>query len=178
MTAMLKKILFTVSALLALLLLYAAVQPDTFRVERRILVQAPPERIWEELVDFRRWQGWSPWERMDPQMKRSYGTPAAGRGATYAWEGNAQVGQGRMAIVEANAPVRLVVKLDFLQPFEAHNTAEFTLMPQAGATEVTWAMHGPNTYFGKLMQIFVDMDRMVGQDFEAGLANLKAAAER
>jgi uncharacterized protein YndB with AHSA1/START domain len=175
---MLKKILFTLTALLALLLLYAAARPDTFRVERRILIQAPPEKVWAELGDLRRWQGWSPWERMDPQMKRSYSTPSTGRGATYAWEGNTQVGQGRMAIVEADAPARLVIKLDFIQPFEAHNTAEFTLMPQAGATEVSWVMRGPNTYVGKLMQVFVDMDQMVGRDFETGLANLKTLAEQ
>lgn len=175
---MLKKVLFVFSAALALLLLYAAAQPSTFRVERRALVQAPPERVWAELVDLQRWRAWSPWEQMDPQMKRSYSTPAAGRGATYAWEGNQQVGQGRMAIVEASAPARLVIKLDFIQPFEAHNTTEFTLMPQGNGTQVTWAMHGPNTFFGKLMQVFVDMDHMVGRDFEAGLARLKAVVER
>jgi uncharacterized protein YndB with AHSA1/START domain len=175
---MLKKILFTLTALLALLLLYAAAQPGTFRVERRIVIQAPPEKVWAELGDLRRWQGWSPWERMDPQMKRSYSTPSAGRGAIYAWEGNTQVGQGRMAIVEADTPARLVIKLDFIQPFEAHNTAEFTLMPQAGGTEVSWVMRGPNTYVGKLMQVFVDMDQMVGRDFETGLANLKTLAEQ
>lgn len=175
---MLRKVLFAFSMLIAAVMLYAATRPDTFRVERRTQIQAPPDRIWAELSDFRRWQQWSPWEAMDPQMKRSYSTPSAGKGAVYAWEGNQQVGQGRMAIVEADAPSRLVIKLDFIQPFEAHNTAIFTLMPQANGTEVSWAMQGPNTYAGKLMQLFFDMDQMVGRDFEAGLARLKATAEK
>jgi hypothetical protein len=174
---MLKKILMAVAVLLAGVLLFAATRPDTFRVERRALIQAPPEKIRAELVDFQRWAAWSPWEKMDPAMKRSFSTPSAGRGATYAWEGNEQVGRGRMAIIE-DAPDHVVIKLDFLQPFEAHNTAEFTLLPRGNATEVTWAMHGPSPYVAKLMHLFFDMDAMVGRDFETGLANLKAVAEK
>lgn len=175
---MLRKVLFAFTLLIAVVMLYAATRPDTFRVERRTVIAAPPERIWAELQDFRRWQAWSPWEAMDPQMKRSYSLPSAGRGALYAWEGNQQVGRGRMAIVEADRPSRLVIKLDFIQPFEAHNTAIFTLMPQGAGTEVSWVMQGPNTYAGKLMQLFFDMDHMVGRDFEAGLERLKVVATK
>jgi hypothetical protein len=114
---------------------------------------------------------------MDPDLKRTYGGAARGRGAVYAWEGNRKVGQGRMEIVDAPVPSRVTIRLDFLKPFEAHNTAEFTLVPQGDVTEVTWAMTGPNLFMGKVMGLFVDMDRMIGRDFERGLANLKAVAE-
>lgn len=175
---MLKKFFIALSVLVAAVLLFAATRPDTFRVERKIVIQAPPEKIYAELSDFQRWGAWSPWEKMDPQMKRSFSTPAAGQGASYAWEGNSNVGQGRMVIREAAVPAKLVIQLDFMAPMEAHNTAEFTLAPQSNGTEVTWAMYGPNPYVAKLMQLFFSMDKMVGKDFEAGLANLKAVAEK
>ena len=162
---------------IAAVLVYAATRPDTFRIKRQASIQAAPDKIFALINDFRNWQSWSPWENMDPALKRSYSGAASGPGAVYEWEGNKKVGKGRMEIVEA-VPSRVAIKLDFLKPFEAHNVAEFTLIPRGGATDVIWAMHGPNLFIGKVMSLFFDMDRMVGKDFETGLANLKALAER
>jgi uncharacterized protein YndB with AHSA1/START domain len=163
---------------IAAILVLAAMKPDTFRITRAITVKAPPEKIFPLIADFRAWSAWSPWEKRDPALKRSYGGSASGKGAVYEWEGNSKVGKGRMEIIDAPPPSRLAIKLDFLKPFEAHNTAEFTLTPRENTTDVTWAMHGPNLFIGKVMSLFVSMDRMVGKDFETGLANLKAEAER
>jgi uncharacterized protein YndB with AHSA1/START domain len=161
---------------IAAILVLAAMKPDTFRITRAITVKAPPEKIFPLIADFRAWSAWSPWEKRDPALKRSYGGSASGKGAVYEWEGNSKVGKGRMEIIDAPPPSRLAIKLDFLKPFEAHNTAEFTLTPRENTTDVTWAMHGPNLFIGKVMSLFGSMDRMVGN--ETGLANLKAEAER
>jgi uncharacterized protein YndB with AHSA1/START domain len=176
---MLKKILILLLIAIAGLLGYAATKPDTFRVERRTTIAAPPERIFEMIEDFHRWREWSPWEELDPAMTRTFGGPAKGIGATYAWSGNSDVGQGRMEITEAASPGRLLIKLDFIAPFEAHNTAEFTLAPKPdGTTEVAWVMDGPSPYITKLMDTVMNMDKMIGKDFEAGLSKMKVAAER
>ena len=159
-------------------LAYAATRPDHFRVQRSASIKAPPERIFPFINDFRQWGAWSPYEKIDPGMKRTYGAIGAGKGATYAWEGNSNVGSGNMEIIEAPAPSRVVIKLDFLRPIEAHNTAEFTLVPNGDSTDVTWAMHGPVPYFAKLIHLFLNMDKMVGGQFATGLANLKRAAEK
>ena len=163
---------------IAAVLILALNKPDTFRMQRVATVRAPAERIFSLLSDFHQWGAWSPWEHRDPAMKRSYSGAASGVGAVYAWEGNKQVGRGRMEIVEASAPSKIIIKLDFLAPFEAHNTAEFTMRPQGDATEVSWLMHGPASLMSKVMQVFFSMDKMVGKDFEAGLANLKRATEK
>ena len=175
---MLTRIALVVAVVIAAVLVYAATRPDTFRVERQATINAPPEKVYAQLVDFRQWPAWSPWEKLDPAMKRTLSGPPSGKGAVYAWEGNRDVGKGRMEIVDATSPSKVVIKLDFLAPFEAHNAAEFTLVPRGDATEVRWAMQGPNTFMTKLMQVFTSMDAMVGKDFEAGLASLKAAAEK
>ena len=175
---MLKTIALVVVLLLAAVLIFAATRPDTFRVTRSATIKAPPEKIFPLVADFKRWTAWSPWEKMDPNLKRSYGGAAEGKGATYAWEGDRNVGQGRMEITDAAAPGRVAIKLDFLKPFEAHNTVLFTLAGRGESTEVTWDMQGPANYLSKLIGVFVSMDRMVGGDFEAGLANLKAVAEK
>jgi uncharacterized protein YndB with AHSA1/START domain len=159
-------------------LVFAATRPDTFRVTRSATIKAPPEKIFPLVANFKRWTAWSPWEKKDPNLKRSYGGAAEGKGATYAWEGDRNVGQGRMEITDAAAPGRVAIKLDFLKPFETHNTVLFTLTGRGESTEVTWDMQGPASYLSKLIGVFVNMDRMVGGDFEAGLANLKAVAEK
>ncbi len=174
---MFKKIALLLVVLIAGVLLYAATRPDSFRVERSTRIQAPPERIAPLVADFHRWSEWSPYEKLDPAMKRSFGGAASGPGATYAWEGNDKAGAGRMEILEAS-PTKVSIKLDFLQPFEARNTADFSFQPQGDATQVTWAMHGPAPYVSKLMGLVFDMDTLIGKDFEAGLANLKTAAEK
>jgi uncharacterized protein YndB with AHSA1/START domain len=166
-----------VIVLLAALLAYAATRPDTFRTSRSAVIDAPPERIFPLIDDFARWREWSPWERLDPDLRRTYSGPASGRGAGYAWEGSKKVGQGSMEITTSTPPSRLVVRLDFIKPFEAHNVAEFTLEPEGAGTRVVWAMHGPRPFIMKMMGVFMNMDEMVGKDFSAGLANLKSLAE-
>jgi len=175
---MLKKILIVVAVLIAGVLGYAATRPDTFRVERAASIKAPPEKIFALVNDLRRWGSWSPWEKKDPAMRRTFGDATSGKGATYAWEGNEDVGRGRMEIAESVPPSRVRIKLDFVKPFEAHNLVDFTLEPRGEATQVTWAIHGPSPYVSKLIGIFVSMDSMIGRDFEAGLADLKAVAEK
>lgn len=163
---------------IAAVLAYAATRPNTFRIERSARIDAPPDKIFPLISDFRNWRLWSPWEKMDPALRRAYGGAPAGKGAVYEWEGNKKVGKGRMEILDAPPPSRVAIKLDFLKPFEAHNLAEFTLTPLGNSTSVTWAMHGPSPFIAKLMGLFFNMDRMVGKDFETGLANMKAAAEQ
>lgn len=159
-------------------LIYAATRPDTFTVRRVASIKAPPARIHALIEDFSAWKNWSPYEKKDPDMKRSLSGAPRGKGAVYEWDGNNQVGKGRMEIVETTAPSRIAIKLDFLKPFEGHNMAEFTMTSQGDTTTVTWAMHGPSPYIAKVMGTFFDMDKMIGTDFEVGLANLKALAEK
>lgn len=175
---MFKKIALVVVVLVVALLAYAATRPDTLHVERAASIMAPPEKIFPLISDFHSWASWSPYEKRDPGMKRTYSGAAQGKGAVYEWDGNSEVGQGRMEITDAPDPSRVTIKLDFIEPFEGHNVAEFALVPQGGATNVTWSMDGPSPYIGKLMGVFIDMDTMIGNDFEAGLANLKAIAEK
>lgn len=163
--------------LLAALLGYAATRPDSFRVRRTVAAQAPPEKIFDLIHDFHRWRSWSPYEKLDPAMKRTYSGASSGPGAVYAWEGNSKAGAGRMEITGAVPRSSVTIKLDFIKPFEGHNTAEFTMEAQDAVTRVTWAMHGPQAYAIKVMSIFCSMDRMIGKDFEAGLANIKNLAE-
>jgi hypothetical protein len=162
---------------IAIVLILAAAKPDTFSVRRAATVRAPAEKIFPLINDFHRWGTWSPYENRDPAMKRSYSGPANGVGAVYGWDGNNNVGAGRMEILDASAPAKIVIKLDFFKPFEGHNTAEFTMLPQGDATNVTWVMHGPASFMSKLMQVFMNLDRMIGKDFEIGLANLKRLTE-
>jgi uncharacterized protein YndB with AHSA1/START domain len=171
---MLTLIVIVVVALVAVLLLLVARQPSTFAVRRAIVVRAAPERIFALLDDFHRWPAWSPWEQRDPRMRREYSGAERGPGAAYAWDGDKAVGQGRMAITGVDAPRRLDIQLDFLQPFEAHNRTVFSLQPRDGGTEVLWEMSGPANAMTRVMQLAGAMDRMVGKDFEAGLARLKA----
>jgi uncharacterized protein YndB with AHSA1/START domain len=163
---------------IAVILILAATKPDVFRVERAAAMQAPPQKIFSLIDDFHQWGTWSPWEHRDPAMKRTFSGTESGKGAVYAWDGNKDVGAGRMEILDAVLPSKIVIKLDFIKPFEGHNTAEFTMLPRDGATEVIWAMYGATPFIGKVMHVFMNMDRMIGKDFEAGLANLKKAVEQ
>ncbi|MGA7489083.1 MAG: SRPBCC family protein [Xanthobacteraceae bacterium] len=159
-------------------LVLAATKPDTFRVERTASIKAPPEKIFAFLDDFHRYPAWSPYEKLDPAMKRTYSGAGNGKGAVYAWESNGKAGVGRMEIAQASSPSKVAINLDFVKPFEARNIVEFTLEPNGESTNVTWAMHGASPFLAKVMHVFFDMDSMVGKDFETGLANLKALAER
>src|SRR5438093_13226167 len=175
---MFKKIALVIVVLVAALLIYAATRPDALHVQRAASIKAPPEKILPPINDFHSWSSWAPYEKLDPAMKRAYSGATNGKGAVYEWDGNSQVGQGRMEITDASHPSRVTIKLDFIRPFEGHNTAEFALVPQGNATNVSWTMDGRSPYVAKLMGVFIDMDNMVGKDFETGLANLKAIAER
>lgn len=172
-----KYLLLGLVLVIAGILLFATTRPDTFRVQRSATIQAPPDKVLAYLEDFHRWNAWSPWEALDPAMQRSHSGPASGRGAIYAWVGNRKVGEGRMQILDVT-PASVRIQLDFIKPFEGHSIAEFHLEPKGGATAVTWTMSGPNQYMGKVMGLFCDMDKMIGKDFEAGLAKLKTAAEK
>jgi len=167
---------------IAIVLILAAIKPGTFSVRRATTVKAPPEKIFSLINDFHQWGTWSPYENKDPAMKRSYSGAESGKGAVYAWDGNNNVGSGRMEILDTSTPTKIVIKLDFFKPFEGHNTAEFTMLPQGDATNVTtnvtWLMHGPAPFMSKVMQVFMNIDNMVGKDFEIGLANLKRLTEK
>lgn len=173
---MLKKILIGVAAVLGLLLVVIALQPDTFHVERSISIAAPPEAAFAQVNDFHAWSAWSPWEKLDPAMTRSYEGAPAGVGAKYAWVGNKDVGEGRMTI-EQSDPAKIAIKLEFLKPFAATNTATFTFARTPEGNKTTWAMDGNNNFISKAMGLVMDMDKMIGPDFERGLAGIKTAAE-
>ena len=176
------KIIGAVAALIAaaivIVAIYAATKPDSFTVRRTIAIKAPPEKIFSTITDLRSWAAWSPYEKKDPAMKRTFSGAPSGKGAIYEWDGNSQVGQGRMEILETAPSNKVVIKLDFIRPFEGHNTAEFALAPQGDTTTVTWSMYGPARYITKVMSTLFDLDKMIGNDFEAGLVNLKTAAEK
>jgi uncharacterized protein YndB with AHSA1/START domain len=163
---------------IAVILLLALRKPDDFRVSRSITIDAPPDNIFALIDDLHQWVQWSPYEVKDPAMTRSFGGAARGLGAIYNWDGNTKVGTGRMEITDVTVPTRIVIKLDFIRPFEGHNVAEFTLLPQGSMTMVTWSMRGPARLISKLMQVVMDFDNMIGKDFAVGLANLKSVAEK
>jgi uncharacterized protein YndB with AHSA1/START domain len=176
-----KKIMLGIGGVVALAIVVivglAATKPATFRVERKTTIEASPDAVFPNLEDFHRWGSWSPWEKLDPQMHKTYGGPASGPGSTYAWSGNDDVGEGRMTVISTRPNERVEVKLEFLKPFEATNTTVYELTPVSGGTEVTWSMEGPNSFMGKVISVFADMDAMIGKDFEEGLANLKRVSE-
>jgi uncharacterized protein YndB with AHSA1/START domain len=179
---MLKKlalvVVCAVAISLASVLGYAATKPDTFHISRTASIKAPPEKIFPLINDLRRNVSWSPFEK-DPAVKRSFGEIVSGQGAVYAWDGNRDVGAGSIEITEATEPTKVEMRLNMVRPFEVHNTVEFTLEPagNAGMTNVTWAMYGPQPLLAKIVSTFIDCEKMVGGDFEKGLANLKAVAE-
>ena len=175
---MLKKIAIGVAVVVAAVLGFAMTKPDSFRVQRTMKIKAPPEKIFPLINDFHSWSSWSPWEKLDPAMRRTNSGAAMGQGAVYEWEGNAKVGKGRMEITEVSPPTKVTVKLDFLKPIEGHNIAEFTLEPQGDSTSVTWVMRGPAPFLSKVIQVFISMDSMIGKEFETGLGNLKSIAEK
>lgn len=175
---MFKKISLIALGIIVGILIVAAMKPDEFRVERSVVIQAPAEKIFPLINDLRAFSTWSPYEKIDPAMQRSYSGPASGVGAAYAWRGNDQVGQGRMEITRSSAPDSVLMRLDFEAPMEAHNTAAFTLTPEGSGTRVNWAMFGPAPFMSKIITVFFSMDSMVGEQFSEGLANLKQLAEK
>jgi hypothetical protein len=163
---------------LAGVLIAAATRSDTFRVQRSASIKAAPDRIFPLINDLHRFNGWNPFERKDPNLKRSYSGAQSGKGAAYAFTGNGEVGRGTIEIIASAPASKVTMTLHMLEPFETRNTVDFILQPKGDMTEVTWAMHGPVPYLAKIIHLFIDMDRMVGGEFEAGLASLKAIAEK
>ncbi|MEO5616872.1 MAG: SRPBCC family protein [Candidatus Eisenbacteria bacterium] len=172
-----KKLLLGLLVVIVLAVMFIATRPATYRVERSTTILAPAEVVYPLLVDFHQWEGWSPWEKLDPAMKRDFGGAPSGTGATYQWQGNSDVGEGRMTITEAEPPTRVGILLEFLKPFEATSTSVFTLTPDGEGTKVTWTMDGNHNFMAKAMTSFMSMDKMIGGDFEKGLASMKALAE-
>ncbi len=170
-------VIIVVVVLIAGLLGFAATRPDTFRVQRTTSINASPEKIFALVNDLRSHGLWSPWEKKDPAMKRTYSGAASGEGAVYEWDGNKNIGKGRMEIAEASPPSKVTFNMHFIKPFEAHNIAEITLDANGDATDVTWAIYGPSPLLSKVMSVFCNMDRMIGREFEIGLANLKTITE-
>jgi uncharacterized protein YndB with AHSA1/START domain len=159
------------------LVVVAAMKPDAFRVERSATFTAPAEKVFPHLNDFHNWPTWSPWEKLDPAQKRTHSGATSGKGAVYEWEGNKKVGQGRMEITESTFPSKITIQLDFIKPFSANNITVFTVAGQGGTTTVTWTMTGRQPFMFKVMALFMSMDKMIGKDFEAGLAAMKGVVE-
>ena len=174
---MLLPILLALGIVALLFIVVVAGRPDEFKVSRATRISAPPEKVFPHVNDLHAWEAWSPWARLDPNAKNSFTGPESGVGAAMSWAGNNKVGEGSMTIVESRPGERIGFKLEFLKPFEASNTAEFTFQPEGAATVVTWTMRGKSKLFFKVFGLFMDCDKMVGGDFEKGLSQLKAVAE-
>jgi hypothetical protein len=175
---MLRKVLIGVAVLVAVLAAVVATQPSEFRIARSTTIAAPAPVVFAEVNDFRKWEAWSPWAKLDPAMKKAYTGAPAGTGAVYAWSGNGEVGEGRTTITESRPHDLVRITLEFVRPFAATNDVEFTFRPAGDRTAVTWSMTGRNGFLAKAAGLFMDMDEMVGGQFESGLAQLKAVAEK
>ncbi len=174
---MLRKLFLFLLAVIVILVIVIATRPATFRVERSTSIAASPEAVFAQVNDFHNWVAWSPWEKLDPEMKRTFGGPASGKGSTYGWVGNDKVGEGKMTIEQSTPPAALGIKLEFIKPFEQSSDVKFAFSPEGAGTKVTWSMEGENNFLSKAFSLFMDMDKLVGGDFERGLASLKTTAE-
>ena len=174
---MLKTILIVVVVLIGGVLAMAATKPDTFSVQRSASIKAPPEKIFAVVNDFHRWPDWSPWEKLDPGMKRTQSGAPAGKGAVYEWDGNSKAGAGRMTINAVEPDESVTIALEFIKPFKSTSTTVFTLEPDGATVVVRWRMTGPKTFMTRFMGVFMSMDKMVGPDFEKGLTQLKDDVE-
>ncbi|HRE83414.1 MAG TPA: SRPBCC family protein [Opitutaceae bacterium] len=174
---MISKILIGLALALAVLVIVIVLQPGDFRVTRTTTVSAPTSTIFPYVNDFHHWSKWSPWAKLDPNMKEVYEGPAQGAGAIYSWSGDNKVGEGRMTIRESRPTEHVAIHLEFLKPFEATNTTEFTFKAEGAQTQVVWTMYGKSNFLSKAMGLFMNMDKMIGADFEKGLAQLKAISE-
>ena len=174
---MFKKLLLGLVVAIIVVVGIAAFQPNEFEISRSINIAASPAQVFAQVSDFHRWDQWSPWEKMDPNMKRTFEGPPSGEGAVYAWAGSGQVGEGKMTLVKSQPPELIQIRLDFLKPMKATNLAEFTFTPEDGGALVTWSMSGRKNLLSKVMCLFMNMDKMVGGQFDLGLARLKTVVE-
>jgi len=175
---MLKIIVVILVVLIAGLLILASTKPDTLHVERTVNIKAPPEKIFPLINDFHEWPAWSPYEKLDPDMKKTFSGAATGAGSVYEWDGNSKAGAGRVTITQVTPPNKVFIKLEMFKPFKGTNEVTFTLQPQGETTAVTWAMDCRNNLLSKVMSVFFSMDAMVGGQFQEGLNSLKAVAEK
>ncbi|MEQ1814499.1 MAG: SRPBCC family protein [Candidatus Nitrotoga sp.] len=175
---MLIKIIVAIVVVIAAILIYASTKPDTFRVERSATFKTTPDKVFAQINDFHNWSAWSTWERMDANMQRTHSGETSGVGAKYAWLGNNKVGQGSMEITKSIPSSKLMVNLNFMKPMEAHHIGEFVITPEGDGARLTWAMYGQHPFIGKLFGVFVNMDKMIGKDFEDSLNNLRAVLEK
>ena len=175
---MLKKILGGFAAVIVLVLAFAAARPADYRVTRSAAMAAEPKAVWAQVNDFKNWGAWSPWAKLDPDAKNTISEPAAGVGATFAWEGNSKVGAGKMTILDSKAGELVDIRLEFFKPMPGVSKTLLTFQPEGAGTRMTWDMSGTNNFVGKLMCLFMDMDKMVGGDFERGLASIKGIVEK
>jgi uncharacterized protein YndB with AHSA1/START domain len=175
---MIAKILIVVAVVVVIFVAVVALQPGEFRISRSTTIAASPTAVFSLVNDFHSWAGWSPWAKLDPTMKTTYEGPAAGTGAAYSWTGNSKVGEGRMQILDSRPGEVVHIRLDFIKPFASTNSCVFTFAPNASGTEVTWTMSGRNNFMGKAFGLFMNVDKMVGGDFERGLAGMRAIAEK
>jgi hypothetical protein len=174
---MLRKISLGLAGALIVLVIFVATRPDTFHLERSTRINAPADVVFAQVNDFKNWDAWSPWAKLDPNMTKTLGGAPSGVGATYAWSGNKEVGEGHMAIIDSKPNERIAVKLEFVKPFAGTNVATFTFVPQGSATNVTWAMDGARNFLGKAIGLLVSVDAFLGPQFEQGLAQMKTASE-
>ena len=174
---MIKKILLGLVIIVVILVVVILLQPAHYHVERSATISAPPATVFAQVNDFHKWEAWSPWAKIDPSMKQNYDGAPAGVGAGYSWAGNSQAGEGRMTITDSHPSDLIKIKLEFLKPFAATDTTAFTFKPQANQTVVTWTLDGDNNFIGKAFGLVMNMDKMVGADFEKGLAQMKSVAE-
>jgi uncharacterized protein YndB with AHSA1/START domain len=175
---MVKKILIALAAVVILFVAVVAMQPSEFRIVRSAIISAPATAVFAQVNDFHKWEAWSPWAKLDPAAKSTFEGPPAGVGAIFRWAGNSEVGAGSMTITESRPGDRIKIKLEFLEPFAATNSAEFTFKPEGDQTAVTWSMEGNNNFIGRAFCLFMNMDKMVGGQFEKGLAQMKAVVEK
>jgi uncharacterized protein YndB with AHSA1/START domain len=174
---MLIKVFIAIAVILILFAIIVALQPSSFQVARSTSISAPPAAVFAQVNDFHRWEAWNPWWKIDPAMKQTYEGAPAGTGAVYTWAGNNEVGVGRMTITDSRPSDLIRMRLEFFKPFAATNQSEFTFNPEGDQTMVTWSMTGNNNFIAKAVHLFMNMDKMVGGQFEKGLAQMKAAAE-
>lgn len=174
---MLKKILIALVVIVVVFVVVVALQPAEFRIERSTAISAPAPAVFAQVNDFHKWEAWNPWGKIDPAMKQNYDGAPAGTGAIYTWAGNNEVGEGRMTVVESRPNELIRIKLEFFKPFAATNTAEFSFKPEASQTAVTWSMTGEKNFMAKAVHLFMNMDKMVGSQFEKGLASMKSIVE-
>jgi hypothetical protein len=174
---MLKIILIAIAVIVVAFVVVVALQPSEFHIVRSATISAPAPAVFAQVNDFHKWEAWNPWGRIDPAMKQSYEGAPAGTGAIYAWAGNKEVGEGRMTLTESRPSDLIRIKLEFFKPFAATNTAEFTFKPEGNQTTVTWSMTGENNFMAKAIHLFINMDKMVGGQFEKGLAQMKSVVE-